>query len=276
MGKLRFKIHPLFFIVGIYFVASCKVYSFLVYTLCALIHEMGHSIRAQKCGYKLVNVTLMPFGAIVSGEVSNMSNQDEIMISLAGPLVNLGISVALVAIWWVFPETYPYTELAVTAGFALCFINLLPAFPLDGGRILLCSLSSFLSRKTAIIICKVVGIVMCLVFLALYVFSLFVGGNPSLLLFAIFMLLGVLDKGKENRFIRLYQSISYESLKNSKKIKTVAVSDDFTVKNLYKRLDGGYLYRIYVYDNDGCLMRVFEPHDVVDLLQNKAFSERLI
>ena len=276
MGKLKFKVHPLFFIVGIYFVATGKVYSFLVYTLCALIHEIGHSISAQKCGYKLVNVTLMPFGAIVTGEISNMSYVDEIKVSLAGPLLNLSISVALVAVWWVFPETYPYTELAVTAGLALCIINLLPVFPLDGGRILLCSLSTFLSRKTAVLICKIIGVIFFLGFLAIYVLSLFVGGNPSLLLFAIFMLLGVIDKGKENRFIRLYQSISIGSLKNGKKIKSLAVSEDFTVKNLYKKIDGGYLYRIYVYNVDGVLKRILEPHNVVSILQNKAFNERLI
>ena len=54
MGKLKFKIHPLFFIVGIYFVAIGKVFSFLVYTLCALIHELGHSLMAQKCGYTFI------------------------------------------------------------------------------------------------------------------------------------------------------------------------------------------------------------------------------
>lgn len=275
MGKLRFKVHPLFFIVGIYFVATGKVYSFLVYTLCALIHEIGHSISAQKCGYKLVNVTLMPFGAIVTGETSNMSYADEIKVSLAGPLLNLSISVALVAVWWVFPETYPYTELAVTAGLALCIINLLPVFPLDGGRILLCSLSTFLSRKTAVLICKIIGVIFFLGFLALYVLSLFVGGNPSLLLFAIFMLLGVIDKGKENRFIRLYQSISIGSLKNGKKIKSLAVSEDFTVKNLYKKIDGGYLYRIYVYSDNGVLKRILEPHDVINVLQSRAFAEKI-
>ncbi len=275
MGKLRFKVHPLFFIVGIYFVATGKVYSFLVYTLCALIHEIGHSISAQKCGYKLVNVTLMPFGAIVTGEISNMSYVDEIKVSLAGPLLNLSISIALVAVWWVFPETYPYTELAVTAGLALCIINLLPVFPLDGGRILLCSLSTFLSRKTAVLICKIIGVIFFLGFLALYVLSLFVGGNPSLLLFAIFMLLGVIDKGKENRFIRLYQSISIGSLKNGKKIKSLAVSEDFTVKNLYKKIDGGYLYRIYVYSDNGVLKRILEPHDVINVLQSRAFAEKI-
>ena len=90
------------------------------------------------------------------------------------------------------------------------------------------------------------------------------------------MLLGVLDRGKENRFIRLYQSISYSSLKNSKKIKSLAVGEDFTVKKLYKKIDGGYLYRIYVYGGDGTLKRILEPHDVVSIMQNKTLNERLV
>ncbi len=275
MGKLKFKVHPLFYLIGIYFVATGKVFSFLVYTSCALIHELGHSMMAQKCGYKLVNVTLLPFGAVVSGDVSGMSYTDEIKVALSGPLVNLAVSVVIVAVWWVFPEVYPYTELAATAGLALCIINLLPAFPLDGGRVLLCTLSIFLPRKTAVAVCKGVGIFFFAVFTALYVLSLFVGGNVSLLLFAVFMLLGALDKGKENRFIRLYQSISRQSLKNGKKIKSLAVYEDFTVKRLYKKIDGGYLYRVYVYSENGRLRRILEPHEVVDILQNKTFSDRL-
>ena len=275
MGKLNFKIHPLFYIIGIYFVFTGKVFSFLVYTISALIHELGHSIMAQKCGYKLVNVTLMPFGAVVRGDISGMCYQDEIKVALAGPVVNLFISVCLVALWWVFPESYPYTELAVTAGFALCVINLLPAFPLDGGRILLCTLSTFLKRKTAILICKIVGGVLFALFFTLFIFSLFIGVNPSLLLFAIFMLLGVLDSGRENRFVRLYQSIGESSLRNCKKIKTLAVCEDFTVKKLYAKIDGGFLYRIYVYHKDGRLKRILEPHDVIEIISTRSFNERL-
>ena len=143
MGKLKIKVHPLFIIFGIYFAFTGKVFSFLIFTFSALIHELGHSLKAQKVGYRLINVTLMPFGAVIKGDISGMNYKDEIAVSLAGPLVNLVVGVVLVALWWVFPESYPYTELAVVASFAICFINLIPAFPLDGGRVLLCTLSLF-------------------------------------------------------------------------------------------------------------------------------------
>ena len=107
MGKLKFKVHPLFILFGIYFVFTGKVFSFIVYTLSALIHELGHAIEAQKCGYRLFNVTLMPFGAVIKGDISGMGYLDEIRVSLSGPFVNFCIGVGLVALWWTFPETYP-------------------------------------------------------------------------------------------------------------------------------------------------------------------------
>ena len=70
MGKLRIKIHPLFIIFGIYFAFTGKVFSFLTYTLCACVHELGHSLAAEKFGYRLKNVTLMPYGALVSGDMT--------------------------------------------------------------------------------------------------------------------------------------------------------------------------------------------------------------
>lgn len=275
MGKLNFKVHPLFILIGIYFAFTGKVFSFLTYTFSALVHELGHSIMAQKVGYRLVNVTLMPFGAVVKGDISGMGYQDEIRVALFGPIVNLCIAVALVALWWIAPELYPYTELAVSANLALCLINLIPAFPLDGGRVLFCTLSLFMQSKKATFICKCVGATFGFALLALFVYSCFTGVNFTILLFAVFVLLGVFEKNSNGRYVKLFQSLSADDLKNGKKIKTFAVSEDFTVKKLYSKMDGGYLYRIYVYDKKGFLKRILEPHDVVSLLQNSSVYEKI-
>ncbi|MBQ7373930.1 MAG: hypothetical protein IJW64_05150 [Clostridia bacterium] len=276
MGKLKFKVHPLFIILGIYFAFTGKVFSFLVYTISALIHELGHSLKAQKAGYRLINVTLMPFGAIIKGDISGMGYKDEIAVSLAGPMVNFLVGVFLVALWWVFPESYPYTELAVQASFALFLINLIPAFPLDGGRILLCTLSLFLKRKTALLICKAVGLIFACLFFGLFLYSCFIGVNYSILSFGVFMLIGVFENHSENRFVRLYQSLSSASLKGGKIIKEIAFDDKVTIKRLYGKIDSGYLYRVFIYSDSGNLKKVLQPHEIVNLLQTKAPYEKLI
>lgn len=276
MGKLKFKVHPLFILFGIYFAFTGKVFSFIVYTLSAVIHELGHSISAQKSGYRLVNMTLMPFGAVIKGEVSQMSYLDEIRVALAGPLVNFLVGAMLVALWWAYPECYPYTELAVTASFALCVINLIPAFPLDGGRVVFCSICLFAKRKVAIIICRILGCVFAICFFALFIYSCYVGVNYTLLFFGLFILFGAFEKSDGDRYVRIYQSLSPEFLKGCKAVKTLAVNERVTVRQILRKIDGGYLYRVLVFDDCGKLSKILEPDEVVAVLQRKGVYERLI
>ena len=143
MDKLKFTIHPLFFIFGLYFAFIGKVFSFLVYTLVAVMHEFGHFYASSKLGYKLNRIVLMPYGALISGNLEDVSYKDEALIALAGPLVNTITALFFAGLWWFFPSTYPYTELAFFASISIAIINLLPCHPLDGGRFLSSTLSLF-------------------------------------------------------------------------------------------------------------------------------------
>ena len=155
MAELKFKIHPLFIIFGIYFAVMGKVFSFIVYTLSAVIHELGHFFESEKLGYGLNKIVLMPYGALISGDIENVRYVDEIKIAASGPLVNLFIAAFCVAIWWLIPDLYPYTDLIVTANLSIAIINALPCYPLDGGRVLLATLSLFVRRSKAKKIVKI-------------------------------------------------------------------------------------------------------------------------
>ena len=170
MGKLKVTIHPLFFIFGLYFAFLGKVFSFLVFTITAVIHEFGHAFVSDRLGYTLNRVVLMPYGALISGDIENISYIDELKVALGGPLINAVIGVFFVACWWFFPETYAYTDTAVFACFSLAVINLIPAYPLDGGRMLLATLSLIINRKTALKITKWIGIILSVILLGLFVY----------------------------------------------------------------------------------------------------------
>ncbi len=275
MGKLNFKVHPLFIIFGIYFAFTGKVFSFLSYTLCALIHEAGHSFAAEIFGYKLKKVTLMPYGAIVSGDMSGMSAREEAVVVIAGPLINLVIGFFIFALWWVFPETYPYTELAAEANFALAAINAIPAFPLDGGRLLVCLLSKKLGRVKAIKIAKIVSCVTSAGLIGLFVYSCFVKVNFSILIFAAFVLTGALDKTNADCYVRMFDELSADKLKRAKEIKEIAVRENTTVKKLYRILTGDYLYRIFVLNENGKPIKVIEPYELADFLSEKTPNEKV-
>lgn len=246
MAGLKFSIHPLFLAFGIYFAFIGKVFSFIIYTLSAVIHEMGHYIESEKLGYALEKIVLMPYGAIIKGDLHGISYKDECKISLSGPLYNLIIAVVCVAFWWLIPETYPYTDLIVTANLSLAIINLIPCYPLDGGRFLLATLSLFLPRKTAKKIVKGLGLLFVLILLALFVYSCFTTVNITLLFFSVFMLIGVLGWSKESEYIKIYQNLTYKKTTNPRPVKRIIIGGESKLKNLYKLINAEYYYEVKV------------------------------
>ena len=199
MARIKITIHPLFFIFGLYFALIGKVFSFLVFTITAGIHEYGHYIASEKAGYKLNRITLMPYGAVISGDLTGLSYVDECKIALAGPLTNAIIALFCVALWWFIPDVYPYTELIVLANTSIAIVNLLPAYPLDGGRFLYATLCLIMKRKTARIIVKGLGLLLSLTLLALFIYSCFTTVNITILFFSLFTLFGVFFQSKQRK-----------------------------------------------------------------------------
>ena len=255
MVGLKFSIHPLFLVFGIYFAFIGKVFSFIIYTLSAVIHEIGHYIESEKLGYGLEKIVLMPYGALIKGDLDGVSYKDECKIALAGPFYNLIIAVVCVAFWWLIPDTYPYTDLIVTANLSLAIINLIPCYPLDGGRFLLATLSLFLPRKTAKKIVKGLGISFALLLFGLFVYSCFIGINLTLLFFSFFMFIGVLGWAKDSEYIKIYQNLTYKKTTNPRVVKRIVIGGDSELKKLYKLINAEYYYEVKVeMENDKIIL----------------------
>lgn len=130
--------------------------------LSVLAHELGHAIRAMESGVQVLDVTLSPIAGVARVEQASNTPEDELWIALAGPIVNLAIFMLLLP-WTLLIAVVAGPESLFSAGdrfrdlnlssivasiavlnLAMMFFNLLPAFPLDGGRVL----RSFLSVRT--------------------------------------------------------------------------------------------------------------------------------
>ena len=127
---------------------------------CVLLHELGHAFAARGFGIGTRDILLLPIGGVASLERIPENPLQELWIAIAGPLVNV-----LIAIVLYFGLQY----LPMTAGIAifvsnLAFINLLlvafnmiPAFPMDGGRVLRSFLAMFMNYVSATRIAATVG-----------------------------------------------------------------------------------------------------------------------
>jgi stage IV sporulation protein FB len=253
MGRIKFSIHPLFLLVGVFYAFTGKILYFLVYTISAVIHELGHSLVAGRFSCELNKITLMPFGAVVKGNIEGLSFKDQVFVALAGPIVNLVVAIFFIAIWWIKPEIYAYTDIAAEACLSIALVNFLPIFPLDGGRILTCLLCQKFGERKGEKASRVISLVFSVLLILAFIYTCFYKANISLLIFSAFLLLGAFGKSKENEYLRAFKGINSLNLKNGVAFKKIGVDKSVTVKKLISMLDFKCINEVAVFDGDEIL-----------------------
>lgn len=250
MARLKIRLHPLFIIFGIYFAFTGKVFSFLAITLSALLHEGGHYLVSSSMGYELNKITLMPYGAILSGYTGDVTIKDEIKIAFAGPMVSGLLAIFFVALWWIFPPVYPYTDIAQKSNAALFFVNLIPAYPLDGGRVLYALVSMKVGRIKGLKMVRVVTVIISALLALLFVYSCFYAVNLTIAIFSMFLIGGLLG-GEKGDYVSVYENFSVAKIKRPKTIKRAAVNENTELKALYSIVDKDFFYEITVVNDEG-------------------------
>ena len=186
---MKFRIHPLFLLFGVLTAFTGQLLLFLIATVAAVEHECAHAFCARRMGYTLDKIVLMPYGAVISGDISGIPPKEELSVCVAGPLANGATALLFIAVWWLYPEAYPYTEAAAYISASLFLVNLLPAYPLDGGRMLKIALRP-LGEKRARIVCLSVSLLISAGVLAYFVHTCFSAPAWSALAFSVFLAAG--------------------------------------------------------------------------------------
>jgi stage IV sporulation protein FB len=246
---LKFSVHPLFILLGLLMTALGRGYDFLAYTVAVVIHEMGHSAAAEKFGYILNEIRFMPYGAEIQGSLEGVKPSDEIKIASMGPLTNIITAVIFTAIWWLIPSSYFFTQTFVYANIVNALFNLMPVFPLDGGRIMLCLLSQKYPHNKALKIIKITGLVLGGLLVALFIVSAFFKVNLSFCILGVFVFLCALAGEKRERYARIYnRAYRTQNIKKGLEIREIAVSEDMPVGKIIKLFSPSYYYYVRVLD----------------------------
>lgn len=169
---------------------SAQGYLWLALTIfslfsCVVLHEYGHALTARRYGIKTMDILLTPIGGIA--RLSGMPKKpiQEFVIAIAGPLVNVAIMlITMVYLYFAIDANSEelleeliiidsFSELMLYVfflNFILFAFNLIPAFPMDGGRILRSLLSFKMSRLKATRIASVIGRIFAVIFLGLAIY----------------------------------------------------------------------------------------------------------
>jgi Zn-dependent protease len=137
---------------------------------CVLLHELGHALTARHYGIGTRDITLYPIGGVASLQRPAAKPVHELWITLAGPAVNFAIAVGLTAVLLILSLFDPGLVFGSLAGQFLSWLlaanvlmvvfNLLPAFPMDGGRILRSLLAMAVGHLQATRVAVIVGVIM--------------------------------------------------------------------------------------------------------------------
>lgn len=141
--KVKINLQIFIFAIIFYFTKQIKIYTILM--IFALIHELGHLIAGLLLGLKAKSINIMPFGLSLNFEdYSNKSLLKKLIIALAGPLTNLIIIILGIYNGWENEIIY--------ANMLIGLFNLIPLYPLDGGRIIKYTIQLTTNNKDAEIV----------------------------------------------------------------------------------------------------------------------------
>lgn len=189
--------------------------------LCVVLHELGHALTAKRFGVKTEKITLLPIGGMASFDKMPESPKQEFLIVIAGPLVNIVIAILLyfiVPVKELFNESFT-DAYGIFASFSfqnflfflfivnvgLVVFNMIPAFPMDGGRLLRALLAMKINRAKATQIASGIGQFIAVVFLLIGLLY-----NPFLIFIALFIFLGAYGENQMVQHIELLKGHTVE------------------------------------------------------------------
>jgi Zn-dependent protease len=157
--------------------------------LCVLLHEFGHALAARRYGIQTKDITLLPIGGVARLERMPTDPKQELVVALAGPAVNVVIAIALLPI--VALSNVAFVERLFAANLFLVAFNLIPAFPMDGGRVLRAGLALKMNYAGATKAAATIGQGFAVVFGLIGLFT-----NPFLILIAVFIWFGAVAESQ--------------------------------------------------------------------------------
>jgi len=188
--------------------ALTSVALLLLVFACVVFHELGHALAARRYGIRTLDIVLLPIGGVARLERMPEKPSQELVVAAAGPAVNVVIVIALLLLYAARGEPVPsaglgggLTESLLAVNLAMVVFNLIPAFPMDGGRILRALLAMSMPFAKATRAASIVGQTLALGFGLTGLF----GGNPMLIFVGLFVFLAA---GEERAIVETRTSLA--------------------------------------------------------------------
>jgi Zn-dependent protease len=259
------------------FAAALKGVAFILAVFCCVVlHEFGHALTAQRYHIQTRDITLLPIGGVARLERMPREPLQELWVALAGPAVNVLIAAVLFGSLFLAGRLGPFTASLDTGGeflnqlmlvnLFLVVFNLIPAFPMDGGRVLRALLATRLDYARATEIAARVGQGLAIVFGFIGLFRF-----PLLLFIALFVFIGAQE---EAQMVQLTTSLRGLKVQDAMITNFRALSADDTLAVATNELIAGSQHDFPI-TRDGEVVGVLTRNDLVKALAERGPQTRI-
>jgi len=220
---------------------------------CVILHEFGHALTARMYGVRTRDITLLPIGGVARLERMPEKPVQELVVALAGPAVNVVIAGLLIPALILLGAGMDTENMGLATGdfflrlalvnIFLVVFNMLPAFPMDGGRVFRALLSMKLPRSKATLIAARLGQGIAVLF---FILGLVV--SPILLLIAVFVFFGGMA---ETRAVAVREAFAGLPVRAAMMTDFHVLRPDTTLRQAADELLAGSQHEFPVHDDDG-------------------------
>lgn len=250
-GRLKINLLMIPVVVGLFVIGMGDIVLYYIPTV--LIHEWAHVIFASALGMTISEMELFPFGCAAKLQCFAVSRAKEIVVAAAGPAANMVTACAVF-----FIDKYGFeiimADKLISANLALAAVNMLPALPLDGGRIVRAIFATFMGYKRATRVTAVAGIFFAVVLLGVGVWALFFDAlNPSFFIMGVFLCLAAVKELKSAPYTLIRDFTSKREAFGKRKtlnINRFAAMQTETLREIMREFEAGKYNIVTVLDKD--------------------------
>jgi len=236
---MQIRLHPLFIAV----LVAAWLLGFLGFAVALLsaviVHEFSHALAAAHFGVKTRRLSLLPFGAEVNIDCSFLSIDKKIIILFAGAAGNIILAIISGSLLWLFPRFFLFFEIIIAANAVPAILNLLPIYPLDGGKILSLLLPESYVKYFGWASTGFFGLLLILGCVWLF--------NLPLLVLCITMIISINFELKNTSFV---SKINAAGKNSSGRIQEVAITSGMTLFAVYKLVNTASYTKFIVIDKN--------------------------
>lgn len=253
--------------------AAAGIVFVLLVFLCVVLHEFGHAMAARAFGIRTPDITLLPIGGVARLQRMPDEPWQELVVALAGPAVNVVIASVLFAL---LPAMGPEELLAIVAdpvgpvlpkvavvNVVLVVFNMIPAFPMDGGRVLRSLLAMVAGHARATMVAARVGQVLAFGFGILGLFSS--PPNPILILIAVFVYFGA---SQENAMAQLKDATAGLRVADAMVTEMATLSERDTIDHAIEALLRTSQHEFPVLDDAGRVLGILTREPMIRALRD--------